>query len=256
MFGIDLLTAGSALILASGNQIKCEIPQKPTINVELDSHPVKYKTHLSMAAIQSVDTDTIDPYGTHGRAGTSVMQGYMEAGIEMNASVSLSQKTWPMHRKGCVWYDEITITMTIDPTIVIAREVYRDKCMRHAVIEHEVKHVNVDRRVVNEYSKIIANNLYQALRKQGLITELIPQRHMKRMGERMQENVFAIIRKEYKKMDATRMKKQQAVDSLDEYERVAAMCPNFKIPQSAVQASKRDKRRNAYKERVVIYNND
>ena len=83
---------------------------------------------------------------------------------------------------------------------------------------------------------------------------------MERMAKRMQDNVFAIVRDERKKMDATRMREQQAIDTLEEYERVAALCPNFETPKTAVRAAHHEKRggyaprsvNKGYRERIVI----
>lgn len=235
MFGLDLLSASSLLILAaSGSNSICKLPKPTVIDVDVRTEKVKYDVSRSMVALQQIETDTIDPYAQHGKQ--SFTQGFMEGGINMTHQVTLGSLTYPLKKQGCIWYDEIHVELSIDPKIYIAKEVYADKCMRRAVIHHELKHVNVDRTVVNIYAKRIAHNIKRALRKKGFLSGPFPEPHIKIMSARMQHAVHEIVDIEFKKMERDRFQRQQRVDSLEEYERVSGKCPNFTLPRSLMKA--------------------
>lgn len=238
MLRLGLITLLSFLIAtqARAAEPRCSLPAPTKIDIDVRSEKLKYDVSRPMAALQGIDTNTIDPYGTHN--GTSVTQGYMEGGVNVASSASVGTLVYPGKRVGCVWFDTVEVTLTVDPTIVLAKEVNADKCMRSAVLAHEKKHVNVDRRVLNLYAEKLGKNLHAALEKQGFIIGPIPESTIENTAKAMQRHVFKIVEREREKMDAERMKRQQAVDTKEEYDKVSALCPDFKAPEEAVKAKR------------------
>lgn len=221
MLPIDPLTISSLLVLASSS-LSCEMPKLTEINVRPYAKELKYDYTQNMAQMQGYSTDTIDPYSFHGMTKT---QGLMKGAIKLKQEVKLDYKHFPQQGAVCLWYDEINIDIEIDPTIVIAQEVRADKCTHEAVLEHEMKHVNEDRRVVSEYAQVIGQKIYEALKARGFKSGIIRADYAQSMAERMQKVIYQTVEHEYKRLELDRSERQRKIDNLEEYERVSALCP-------------------------------
>lgn len=254
MLGLDPLTAGALLTLAASSSDFCRMPKPTKIDVTPRSQKIEYDYSQTLAQIQSQQTDTINPYDF---GGVSHTQGFMKGSIQMVPSVKLASQHHPQQGVTCLWYDSVEIKFDIEPTIVIAKEVAQDRCMRAAVLQHEKKHVLADRRVVNKYAKEMGRKVYKALKQRGFIVGPIPASNAKAVAERMQQTVFQIVEHEYKKLEIDRAEAQQAIDSLGEYNRVNARCPNFNArpgdAEAAARAGRKQKTtsRNANRSRRV-----
>lgn len=225
--GMKFLTLTAIVLMfpfvAQANEI-CAPPTPTKIKVTPHSAELKYDVTRSTAELQSVAIDTVNP---HGFGAMSVTQGFMEGQIRMTPAVKLGYRQVPNTRNVCLWYEKIEIKIEIDPQIVLAKEVYEDACMRAAVIEHEKKHVTVDRKIVNKYAKIMGQKVYKDLRSRGFSAGPIPVSGAQDAVKRMQNTVFQIVDFENKRMNLDRQEAQQAVDNIDEYRAVQAKCPKF-----------------------------
>ncbi len=204
--------------------MECELPKPAQINVIPTTKAVKYDFSQTLAEIQGQDMDTLNPYSFHS---ASFTQGFMKGSIHMEPTVKLSGFTEPSKGMACLWYNTIDITIKIDPRIIIAREVYDDPCARSAVLGHEMKHVEVDQELVNSYAKLMAQKIEEGLKARGgFVVGPIPVSQKEQVVNRMQDTVFKIIEREYQRMELDRQDAQSAVDSIEEYERVNAECPD------------------------------
>ncbi len=231
MFGLDPITLPSLMILA-GYALKCEQPQPTQIKIIPRTEDVRYDYSQSLKAIQSHDMDTVDPYAFHGN---TITQGFMKGKIDLKQRVKFDHS---VSKSGyaCVWYDTIEVELFIEPTIVIAKEIYRDPCMRRAVIGHELKHVQVDREVVNKYAKIMGQKLMSELSSRGFKAGPIELKREQGVIDKMNRVVQQILELEYQKMGIERREKQRAVDSLEEYESVDDECPLFERKKRKIYA--------------------
>ncbi len=240
MFGIDPLTATTLLILAAsgggdGDKI-CKMPVTPKINVVPQAEQTKYDYSQTIAQLQQYSMDTIDPYGFHG---TTATQGFMRGGVKLEPKIKFGSGTLPMYNQAaCVWYESIDIAIKLDPTIVLAKEVYQDSCMRKAVGDHERKHVKIDRMIVNKYSKIMGRKVYDALAQRGFVGGPVPRDQAQALADRMGTVVQQVVEHEFKKMDLERIEKQRELDNLEEYESVNAKCPKFNLTEEMMTGAK------------------
>jgi hypothetical protein len=223
MFGIDPITLSSLLILA-GNTAQCPAHDPTKIDVIPHTAKVKYDYSQSLEQIQAYQTDTIDPYAFHGK---TITQGFMKGQIELRHKLTFGTLTNQSRGYGCLWYDTIRIELDIDPEIVIAKELYQDRCMRDSIIDHELKHVRVDRAIVNKYAHSIGSRVYKALKTRGFSVGPFDIDRMEEVQGKMQRVVSQILELEYKKLGIERQEKQRDVDSLEEYEDVDSKCPSF-----------------------------
>lgn len=225
MIPFDFITPATLLVLASGAALPCQIPKAAEITVVPKSAPVKYDTTQTTAQIQAQDIDTINPYGFDSATHTN---GYMKGLISMRPKVKLDYNDIPNTDQVCIWYDTVAIDILIDPTIVIPKEVAADPCMNNAVRTHEMKHVMVDRRVVNKYAKTMGKKVFEGLQSRGFVVGPVKGADAQTIAARMHKTVSQLVELEYRKMDIERAEKQQAVDNIDEYQAVQAQCPNYK----------------------------
>ena len=224
MFGLDPLTTGALLILATSNNKLCQMPAPTKINVKPSTQKVEYDFSKSLKELQATQADTINPYGF---SGISHTLGYARGAVRTEMHVKLGSRYLPRHNALCVWYDEVNVSFKIDPTITIAKEVMADRCKGKVVKEHELKHVKVDRKIVNKYAKIIGKKLYEGLKSRGFIAGPVRVEDEDAVATRMHRTVHQIVEHQTKRMDLDRAEAQQAVDSLEEYERVAKLCPQW-----------------------------
>lgn len=203
---------------------KCEIPQKTRININPDTSKVAYDYTRNLKNIQKTKTDTVDPYGIHSN---SITQGFMEGQISMQRQVDLDYYVVGNKDYVCIWYKTIDVNVHIDPKIVIAKEIKRDKCMHKAVLEHETKHVHVDRDVVNEAAHDIAKSIYGDLTETGFILGPVPAKKAQIYAEAMVKRVMDVTQDAYDRMIQDRTTRQAGIDTLEEYQRVSAECPSF-----------------------------
>ncbi len=233
MFGIDPITVTSLIILA-GNAVSCPKHPPTKINIIPHTEKVKYDYKQSLKKIQQYDTDTVDPYGFHG---TTVTQGFMKGEIGLEHKIQLGQVSNEKYGYSCVWYKDITVNITIDPTIVIARELYNDKCMRGAILGHELKHVRVDREIVNKYAKAIGAKLMSELKTRGFEAGPMKISRVSEVSGKMQRVVGQILELEYQKLGIERQERQRAVDNIEEYESVDDKCPAFKKKKKQIYSN-------------------
>ena len=192
--------------------------------LQYSAQKVKYDYNQSLKQLQNYTTDTVDPYGFHGQ---TVTQGFMRGQIQLQHKIQFEQVTMSRFDVACVWYKEIRVEIEIDPTIVIAKELYRDNCMRKAILGHELKHVRVDREIVNKYAKAMGQKLLKALKARGFSVGPIRASRLKEVQHKMQTVVKQILELEYKKLGIERQERQRDVDTIEEYNSVDDKCPAF-----------------------------
>ena len=91
-------------------------------------------------------------------------------------------------------------------------------------MDHELKHVAVDREIVNDMSQSLGIKLYEGLEARGFDSGMVQASRAQVIGQRMIDTVSQIAEREQKRMELNRMDAQTAVDSREEYDAVSAKC--------------------------------
>lgn len=221
MLGLDLLALSFSGYLTMAQAAGgCSAQGRPTVNVTAATKDVRYDFRRTKAQLSQMDIDTISPYAHNHN---TFVGGLMSGQIEVQSSVNLAWSENGRTRKSCFWYDKVNIHLEIDPTILVAREFPRGSCKHNAIIEHENKHIAVDRIIVKKYRKIMEdyiNNVVRTVDGFGPVPSGQIPRIKKKMGEYMEKAVTKVTQSMY----AERRQRQQAIDSKAEYDRVAALC--------------------------------
>jgi hypothetical protein len=219
-------------------QNQCPFVKTVQINVIPVTEEVKIDGTKTLAEMQNTEIDTINPYAF---SGVTQVHGFMNGLVGIVPDIRIGHKYVPEIGAFCLWYEKIDVKLQIKPEIVIGKEIYQNPCLRKATLEHEMKHVNVDRQIVNKYAKIIGKKIYAAIEERGFRAQPVAQEYVQGMADRMGKVLQQTLEHEHEKLQIERMELQRAVDSLEEYERTSALCPEerAKLPGWASSVQKK-----------------
>ncbi len=216
--GLDLLTAAGLFILTS-ESMTCTVPHAPRIMVTPSSAPIQYEFSLSSEELDRFQSNTVNPYAP----GTDVTTG----GLRHDRPQIKTEVQWgtmhdPLRDTMCFWYQSITVNIDLSPKIYVAKENDNKTC-RAAILEHELKHVDVDREVINEYARTIGLAVKQAVDGVGAIGPY--NRHeAEGIQKKLVEHIKAAVDSQKFLLYQEMARRQGQVDTLEEYERVNQIC--------------------------------
>lgn len=199
---------------------QCALPHAPAIAVTPVSNPIEYDFERSEAALSAVKSDTKSPYAP----GTDTATGGLRHDEpKISTAVKIGQQSFS-DGSGCLWYDEIKIDITLQPKIYVARENDGPRC-RDAIIEHEHKHVDVDRLVINKHSKMLGDRLRGLVNNVGASGPYQGEAAMKEAQEKMVALVEKTIAQQTEAIEQEMRQAQAQIDTLAEYQAVSMKCP-------------------------------
>lgn len=186
--------------------------------------------------LKSFNIDTVSPYGPghHAKIG-----GLMSGEIRVESRVRFMQEKYPARGAGCVHIDTIDIIVHVNPTIYVAREYAKGTCQHNAILDHEKQHVKTDVAIASKYAASLKKLLAAQLRNAGYSYGPYPIETLSAAQERIQNQLQALIQRSNDDMTRERKEEQQKLDSLEEYNRVSAQCPNgLKLPDTMGKTSR------------------
>ncbi len=198
----------------------CQPKGMPVVNVKTDTNRVKWVFSKSQKSLNKADIDTINPYGNEV---ITDVGGLMHGGIKMQQRMQFGTLVNPNVRQTCMYYSQIDVSFHIYPTIYIASEYPRGTCMHNAIRAHELEHVNIDRQIVNRYAQMIGTAIKNEINRQYVYGP-VPSSNSSVLQQQVKQRMETIMRKYSDAMDKERRQRQQALDSLSEYERVNHLC--------------------------------
>ena len=226
IFGPEILAANMILTLASakGGAQGCVMKEAPAIRVDLKTDNIVYNYSRSAAELSREQINTVSPYAP----GTDSISG----GLRIDKPEMKSEITWNISynqrsQVGCMWYDDITISLHLRPHIYVAREFNKAGC-REAILEHERKHVEIDRRVMNKYAASVGRAVQAAVDQAGILGPF-NMRELEKMKAISSKHIESAIASQSLLMDKEMAELQGQVDSLEEYQRVSSYCKGIEI---------------------------
>ncbi len=223
--GLDYILAGYVELVAAQKSIVCQPIRAPEITVTASSTKMEADHSRSIAELSTPIPGVkrgASPYGD----GVPVMtEGLMLGSVKMPGNFSfITQKN--ANGQGCIHIDKVNVRIEINPKIYIAREYVPGTCYYNAIMEHEKKHVAVERFIVDKYTRVIGEVLKKNIDARGYVFGPFPAQHMDIAKNDLSKFLSAVVEPYAKRMEAERERLQSEVDSLAEYERVQRMCPN------------------------------
>jgi hypothetical protein len=133
--------------------------------------------------------------------------------------------SWPALNKGCVYYDQINVALSLDPIIYIASRFPPGSCRYNATLLHERKHVAVDRMIVNDYSRYIGQAIQQVLMKMPPSYVSIDVAQIPLQQEKLNNLITRTVDPLIKRMQQDREYRQRQIDTVGEYNYISGLCP-------------------------------
>lgn len=192
----------------------------PQVNIRTDTDRISWVYNKSQKQLNKADLDTVNPYGNNV---ITDVGGLMHGGIKMEETMQFGSLTNPNTREVCMYYNNIDISFHIFPTIYIASEYPQGTCMHNAIKEHELKHINTDRQIVNKYARLVGQVVQKEITRQNIYGPT-PITNQRAIEQQMKQRMTLIMTQYSSAMDAERRVLQQKVDNLQEYERVNHLC--------------------------------
>lgn len=221
-FLMIILISLSFSVAAQAQSVECRAKTVPRINVTPKTNNIKYDFTKTKAQLNSVDVDTVSPYGPHHK---TTVSGLMSGSIQVRTQVEFLHEKYAQADLGCVYLKNINVEVKIDPTIFIASEYRNGSCYHNAVLNHERKHVREDQLIVNKYVSRIGRALQDLIK--GKTDGFGPYRlgRLESVQQNVQQAVNKVVTRYNDDMNKERRRRQQAIDSLEEYESIGARCP-------------------------------
>lgn len=223
MIGLDYLMAGHLLL--ADYKVRCAMKAAPEITVSasgLDTVIDNSRTIQQLNAFKPM-IGTKSPYGQNSQ---THIEGLMHGGIGVGGDYMFSNETYPALNKVCMYVAKVNVKISIDPKIFIAKEYAPGTCHYNAVLEHEQKHVAVDKRLVNKYTNIIVKAVNNTLKQVGYSHGPYDASQLPALQKQISAIIESVIKQFSENMNKERQVLQQEVDTLKEYGRVDALCPD------------------------------
>lgn len=216
MIGIDVIAA-SGLLALTANPVTCTVPKAPVITVRPVTDRPRRIDSRSIAQLGRQKADTISPYG---RNVEQMIFGLHVGSLKLSASTQIGYRVYELLEVSCLYYNAVNIEIRLSPAIYVVKEFKPGSCAHDAVLAHEKKHAAVDREIVNKYAPRIGAEVQKAINAAGALGPY-PLADMKPASDRMIRHVQTAIALLELQMTEEQARRQQAVDSLEEYERVS-----------------------------------
>ncbi len=127
--------------------------------------------------------------------------------------------------QACISVSEVTVHIHVDPVIYIAKELHDEGCEFKEYYLHEMKHVEEDRALVEDYKAIIDRNMKFAFPEfSDYVIGPVPAAQADQSAQSLRENVEGVLNATFDSMMRERGERQRAIDSTGEYMRLARVC--------------------------------
>ncbi|TNE27302.1 MAG: hypothetical protein EP349_09315 [Alphaproteobacteria bacterium] len=197
-----------------------EYRSSPAIHITIDDVPVKYDTSRSYAELQNFHIDTISPYGANVQTRVT---GLTDSQTYFSMQAAVGSATHPVLKTSCLYFETISVTIRTMPTVYLAREQLQNKCRYRSTLDHEMKHVDVGRRLAREYAPKIKTAVMNEVRRIGVVGPG-PSNQRESIQADMMQMVNHKIAAVIEDMNRDQRARQQAIDTKQEYDRLSKMC--------------------------------
>lgn len=205
--------------IRSAADVKCNVPKAPVIQVLPQTADIRYDLTKSTKDLTAQGSNTVNPYAANVDSTTG---GLRSDSIKMKSGIKMGTRSYPSLNVGCLWYDSVVVNIYLNPVIYVAREYQKEPC-KSAIMQHELKHVTVDREVMNKYANEIGRAVQNAVNQAGAMGPF-NLNEMSAHQDRLMGHVQSAINSQELMLEKEMRSRQAKVDTLEEYERVSKIC--------------------------------
>lgn len=208
--------------IKSASDVTCTVPKAPTIKVTPQTAEIKYDYSKTSKQLTEQGSNTVNPYA----ANIDTTTGGLRADTpKIRSNVKVGTLTYPSLKVGCIWYDEIEVGIDLSPVIFIAKEFQKEPC-KSAIVKHELKHVTVDREVMNKFAMEIGKAVQASVNQAGALGPFNLS-EMNAQQDRLMAHIQSAISSQQLLLDKEMRQKQAEVDSLEEYQQTGKVCKDI-----------------------------
>ncbi len=207
----------------------CPAAPAPQVVVTPHEDLIIYDYNQNRAAMNALGHDILA--GAHADARTYV--GGLAHGViatQMRANfqtMTQSQRGAAAgNGSGCIWITQVTVTLNYQPTIYVSREYQPETCYRRAVLEHEHKHVMIDRQLIQDYLPVLQQAAQTAAQATGVIGP-VSEGELQAISGNLENQLSVQLKTAMDQLSAERNRRQAMVDTPQEYARVQAQCQQW-----------------------------
>lgn len=224
----DILALPMAIALAAGpgGGLSCTLPESPHVLVRVVTDDIGYDFSKSSRDLTMMEGGALSPYAP---GADTVSGGLREDHPSINTQIEWQVEIDQSRNVACMWYDTITIQVRLVPKIYVAREFNAGAC-RDAILQHEHRHVDIDRIVLNRFAADIGQAVQKAVDSAGVFGPF-SYGDIERVKDSSSRHVESTIDSRRLLMEKEMNAKQSQVDSPEEYRRVSQFCKNIKVSQ-------------------------
>lgn len=203
---------------------QCPDAPRPVYNLRAEISEPRLDFSMGREALNEkfFDIPLPDPHIYHRELG-AVMTARMRLDYDLNM-----QETTLEDGQLCIAFQTLDITLSADPVIYLSSEFQKETCNFKFFLEHELKHVEIDRAVIAEYTPRVLEILDLAFAEDNdwKIGPLPPS-----IGDEAKDSLRAhvegALNVAFTHLMTARMERQQALDSVEEYLDLARACAPF-----------------------------
>lgn len=198
----------------------CRVENATHINVVVRSDDIDYDYSKGAAELKALENRQATFPAAPGpdRATGGLREDHPTVATIVNLDILSNE--W--RKQGCVRYKSVEIDLHLRPRIYVAKEYDSGTC-RQAVLAHELKHVGVDRAVMNKYGAMMAPAVQDVINRTGALGPF-DVKDMTAVKGQAAGYITAVTDRLEKTMERELDERQRAVDTPEEYAYVGGFC--------------------------------
>ncbi len=218
--GLTGFILGLMIFVSTAAQAQSCVAPRPVIQVKTLETPVTFDISKSVTELSAMEMTGTSPFPAH---------YHTEIGGVMSGEITVSHNMIFSHTQTdearCVFLKQVTVTIEISPSIYIASDFQGRSCWFKEIFAHEAKHVAVERAVMNKYAGRFTDALNLILMEPADYTvPVASDKGFEQAQRELQTGMEHALGVMFNQMTRERNERQQAIDTLEEYQRIARIC--------------------------------
>ncbi len=210
------------LLPQMAHALSCMQTQPPQITLQRVEDPIQYDFDQNRASLNQIGAEIL---ANSAGGATSHVGGLTNGTISSNMSTQLQTLTSP-DGAACIWVSEVVIKLQYHPIIYVSREFAPGSCHHAAVLEHEHKHVSVDRALITMFAPELQAAIQKVAQDKGRAGP-IARAQLDGVSREIQKAVEDELNRMMDNLSTVRQARQAQIDTSSEYMRVQKLCMNW-----------------------------
>lgn len=211
-----VVLTGASSASAQGRSVACPAFKPPSIELVIQQAPVSYEFGKPLAALERLQSSRRTIQGGKG----SHVLGLAHVKLVSQVQFTVSIARLP---DGSFCAAPATVRANFgvaESRVLVARELPRGSCIHGEVLAHEMRHVEVDRALLQEYTPKIRAAMDETVERIGSVRD----RNDKAILAMIKSRIESGMKASFRQFEAARNQRQEQVDTPAEYDRVSRSC--------------------------------